>query len=417
VSEVSIFVKDLCKRYRIAGSRLQYRTLRESLVNAATGTLQRLSIPQPNADKADIVLALQDVSFQVVRGEVVGIVGRNGAGKSTLLKILSRITRPTLGWAEVHGRVGSLLEVGTGFHPELTGRENIYLNGAILGMKRREIGRKFDEIVAFAEIGKFLETPVKRYSSGMYTRLAFSVAAHLEPEILLVDEVLAVGDAAFQRKCIGKMGAVAEEGRTVLFVSHNLRAITGLCKRAIWIDQGRIRQDGPADCVVEQYILAEAPAVGSWFRSPDAQPAKELELLTAGILQDGHVSQGVVSGNHAFQVGIEYEVRSKLEDCSIIFRLEDMNGVAIFTSWDSDSGIDLGRSREPGRYRSVCTVPSHFLRPARYTVTVGAHIQRVKMLDWQDNAFTFEISEVGIKFNRDRQGVIFPLLDWAITRV
>jgi lipopolysaccharide transport system ATP-binding protein len=417
VSEVVILAKDLCKRYSITGSRLPYRTLRESVVSAANSALQRLRDSQSSSDKPDIVQALEDVSFQVVCGEVVGIVGRNGAGKSTLLKILSRITRPTSGWAQVHGRVGSLLEVGTGFHPELTGRENIYLNGAILGMKRSEIARKFDEIVAFAEIEKFLDTPVKRYSSGMYTRLAFSVAAHLEPEILLVDEVLAVGDAAFQRKCIGKIGAVAKEGRTVLFVSHNLRAITGLCKRAIWIDQGRIRQNGPADCVVEQYILAEAPAIGGWIRPPDAQPAKELELLKACILQDRLVSQGVVSGNNAFQVEIEYEVRSELEDCSVIFRLEDMNGVAIFTSWDSDSEADLGRCREPGRYRSACTVPAHFLRPARYTVTVGAHIPRAKMLDWQENAFTFEVSEVGIKLNRDRQGVICPLFDWTITRV
>ena len=200
--------------------------------------------------------ALRDVSFEVKRGEVVGIIGRNGAGKSTLLKILSRITEPTAGSAKIHGRVGSLLEVGTGFHPELTGRENIYLNGAILGMRRAEIERKFDEIVAFAEIERFLDTPVKRYSSGMYVRLAFAVAAHLEPEILLVDEVLAVGDAQFQKKCLGKMGDVAKEGRTVLFVSHNMVAVQTLCQRAFWLDSGQLKAQGEVGTIVTTYLRA-----------------------------------------------------------------------------------------------------------------------------------------------------------------
>ena len=202
------------------------------------------------------IWALKDVSFDINRGEVVGIIGRNGAGKSTLLKILSEITEPTEGRVEIHGRVGSLLEVGTGFHPELTGRENVYLNGAILGMKRAEIERKFDEIVAFAEVEKFIDTPVKHYSSGMYLRLAFAVAAHLEPEILIVDEVLAVGDAAFQKKCLGKMAGVAKEGRTVLFVSHNMPAITRLCERAILLDEGRLLQDGVSHQVVKAYLNA-----------------------------------------------------------------------------------------------------------------------------------------------------------------
>ena len=231
MSDIAIRVENLGKMYRIGRAQQRHDTLRDLIVDTAA----HIKDWGKRGDKSDeTIWALKDVSFEVRRGEVVGIIGRNGAGKSTLLKILSRITEPTTGRAEIHGRVGSLLEVGTGFHPELTGRENIYLNGAILGMRRFEIERRFDEIVAFSEIERFLDTPVKRYSSGMYVRLAFAVAAHLEPEILLVDEVLAVGDAAFQKKCLGKMGNVAETGRTVLFVSHNMAAVSNLCKRGAW---------------------------------------------------------------------------------------------------------------------------------------------------------------------------------------
>ena len=257
MSEIAIRVENLSKQYRIGGPQAGYKTIRESLTEAVGAPFRRLSSVvrgQPSTVSNETIWALKDVSFEVQRGEVVGIIGRNGAGKTTLLKVLSRITEPTEGHAEIHGRVGSLLEVGTGFHPELTGRENIYLNGAILGMKKAEIERKFDEIVAFAEIEKFMDTPVKHYSSGMYVRLAFAVAAHLEPEILLVDEVLAVGDAAFQKKCLGKMGDVAKEGRTVLLVSHNMGAIQGLCPRAIWINDGSIVADGEAKSIVGQYI-------------------------------------------------------------------------------------------------------------------------------------------------------------------
>jgi len=247
MSDIAIRVENLSKQYRIGGPQARYKTIRESLTEAVQAPFRRLSSVvrgQSSAVSNETIWALKDVSFEVKRGEVVGIIGRNGAGKSTLLKILSRITEPTEGRAEIHGRVGSLLEVGTGFHPELTGRENITLNGAILGMKRAEIERKFDEIVDFAEIEKFIDTPVKHYSSGMYVRLAFAVAAHLEPEILLVDEVLAVGDAAFQKKCLGKMGDVAREGRTVLFVSHNMAAIEGLCPRVLVLKTGELAYDG-----------------------------------------------------------------------------------------------------------------------------------------------------------------------------
>ncbi len=259
MSDIAIRVENLGKQYRIGSSQAAYRTLRETLVDAVQAPFQRAGrLLQGQASGAanldETIWALKDVSFEVKQGEVVGIIGRNGAGKSTLLKILSRITEPTTGRAEIHGRVGSLLEVGTGFHPELTGRENIYLNGAILGMTRTEIERKFDEIVAFAEVEKFLDTPVKRYSSGMYVRLAFAVAAHLEPEILLVDEVLAVGDAAFQKKCLGKMGDVAQEGRTVLFVSHNMATVESLCGTTFLLNEGHIIKRGRTSDIIEAYM-------------------------------------------------------------------------------------------------------------------------------------------------------------------
>src|SRR5256885_13224046 len=260
MGDTAIRVENVCKRYRI-GQRQRYKTLRDALFGVMCTPFRgvRAGLSGQGTSKSyqesdNFIWALKDVSFEVKRGEVIGVVGRNGAGKSTLLKILSRITKPTKGFAEIHGRVGSLLEVGTGFHPELTGRENIYLNGAILGIKRKDIDRRFDEIVAFAEVEDFIDTPVKRYSSGMYVRLAFAVAAHLEPEILVVDEVLAVGDAAFQKKCIGKMSDVAKKVRTILFVSHNMQAVQSLCQKALLIEAGQIVAAGETRKVVNRYL-------------------------------------------------------------------------------------------------------------------------------------------------------------------
>jgi lipopolysaccharide transport system ATP-binding protein len=262
MSQVAIQASHLSKMYLIGRAQQRQDTLRDLLVDLARRPFRR----DGQQDQADQLWALKDVSFEVMHGEVLGIIGRNGAGKSTLLKILSRITEPTQGRAVINGRVGSLLEVGTGFHPELTGRENIYLNGSLLGMRRAEIERKFDEIVAFAEIERFLDTPVKRYSSGMYVRLAFAVAAHLEPEILLIDEVLAVGDLEFQKKCLGKMGEVASFGRTVLFVSHNMNAVQRLCSKALMLDQGQIVSYGKTDKVVSDYYtqVAAVARVNQW---------------------------------------------------------------------------------------------------------------------------------------------------------
>src|SRR5437763_16103246 len=292
----AIRVSNLSKLYHLGvRSPGGYRTLRESLMAAVTAPFRR----REDAARNDL-WALKDVSFEVNRGEVVGIIGRNGAGKSTLLKILSRITEPTEGEVEIAGRVGSLLEVGTGFHPELTGRENVYLNGAILGMKRSEIDRRFDEIVAFSEIERFLETPVKHYSSGMYTRLAFAVAAHLNPEILIVDEVLAVGDAAFQKKCLGKMGDVAGQGRTVLFVSHNMQAVRQLCSRAMWLHAGSVAADGPAAEVTEKYLQASPRAesaadIEGVIRRLPPDPAFRWESLS--LTQEGRAVESFLNGS------------------------------------------------------------------------------------------------------------------------
>src|SRR5437764_12400489 len=276
-SALAIQTFGLSKQYRLGQYRQAYQTLREELVRAGRALVRR----QRAGDGPDTIWALDGVSFEVEQGEVVGIIGRNGAGKTTLLKILSRITEPTRGYADVTGRVGSLLEVGTGFHPELTGRENVYLYGSILGMSRPEIRRRFDEIVSFAEVERFLDTPVKRYSSGMSVRLAFAVAAHLEPEILLVDEVLAVGDAAFQRKCLGKMGDVAEQGRTVLFVSHNMSAVNQLCRRSILLETGLLITDGVTNEVVNSYLFgASRKAVRTW-RDRSSAPGGDIIRLGA----------------------------------------------------------------------------------------------------------------------------------------
>jgi len=304
-----IRVEGLSKQYRIGVQREPYGNLRESLARAFKAPFDRLRRNDLASD--DTIWALRDVSFEVMPGEVIGIIGRNGAGKSTLLKILSQITEPSSGQVDLFGRVGSLLEVGTGFHPELTGRENIYLNGAILGMQRAEIERKFDEIVAFAEIEKFLDTPVKHYSSGMYTRLAFSVAAHLEPEILVVDEVLAVGDAEFQKKCLGKMNEVAQTGRTILFVSHNMAAVQKLCPRSILLRKGEMELDAETRSVIREYTNAGSYKVGHFNKAGRHITPKYVKVLNAWLYRDGAPSDTFIFDD-APELFIEIEV---MESC------------------------------------------------------------------------------------------------------
>lgn len=406
---LALRVVNLSKQYRIGEApSLHYQTLRDWLARRR----------QPSAAT---IWALRDVSFEVQKGEVVGIIGHNGAGKSTLLKILSRVTRPTRGYAELYGRVGSLLEVGTGFHPELTGRENIYLNGAILGMTKAEIDRKFDEIVAFAEVEKFIDTPVKFYSSGMYLRLAFSVAAHLEPEILLVDEVLAVGDAAFQRKCLGKMGDVAREGRTVLFVSHNMSAILHLTQRTLVLQQGRLVFDGPTPDAVDFYLASGFRRTGErrWDTDPSYQDTGPFRPIALRLRDaQGRVAD-TFRGDEPITVEWEYRLETPMRGLRVGIYLLTSRGEYVFTSFDTDDLAIYERwaERPAGHYVSRCTIPGHWLNEGRYILAVNASIFGVRTYFHEENALAFRIDPtgmVGSQWPERRLGVLRPLLLWQI---
>ena len=376
MSEIAIRVENLSKLYRIGEYQGGYKTLRETIVNTFSAPFRHLSRnPQPSNlnPQSDTIWALKDISFEVRRGEVVGIIGRNGAGKTTLLRILSRITEPTEGWAEIRGRVGSLLEVGTGFHPELTGRENIYLNGAILGMKKADIDHKFDEIVAFAEIEKFIDTPVKRYSSGMRVRLAFAVAAHLEPEILLVDEVLAVGDAAFQKKCLGKMGEVAGEGRTVLFVSHNMSAVGKLCKWAMLLNEGELILRGCPDVIISNYLNRDTNSFGEW--NVDARQLKRngpAQIAAIEVVDlNGKPLQDLPTGG-SFVLRIHYDLEREVEiPCaSFVVRFKNYMGVEILRLSNTPiGGFPIDNLR--GRGQVDLVIPVVPFTEGKYFLDVG----------------------------------------------
>jgi lipopolysaccharide transport system ATP-binding protein len=398
MSDNAVVVENLSKSYLLghrsrANSKFNYMALREVIerevsdfVRKATNLARGRQIVQ--GDEIEEFWALKDLNFEVKQGEVLGIVGRNGAGKSTLLKILSRITEPTKGRVLLRGRVASLIEVGTGFHPELTGRENIYLNGAILGMGRAEIRRKFDEIVAFAQVEKFLDTPVKRYSSGMYVRLAFAVAAHLEPEILVVDEVLAVGDAEFQRKCLGKMEEVSRrEGRTVLVVSHNMGVVTSLCTKALWIDQGSIRNSGSPDAVVGHYLAQAAPSQDRLIRldhiSREAWLADErlrlhyVEWLSSLPLQHGETAS----------VRLHFETLAPLSGVSLGVTFSNLGGSRVLTYAMMNSSRDLAR---PGKYSVDLTIEPLILGPSIYEFDVGCR-SGFQPLDFVRNCARLEV--------------------------
>jgi len=374
MNDIAIRTHGLGKMYHIGSERPEYHTLRDALTNAVKRPIERIRNPGAATHTSEVLWALRDIDLEIQHGEVLGIVGRNGSGKSTLLKVLSRITEPSEGWAEMRGRVGSLLEVGTGFHGELTGRENIQLNGAILGMRRAEIKSRFDEIVEFSEIGKFLDTPVKRYSSGMYVRLAFAVAAHLNPEILIVDEVLAVGDAEFQRKCLGRMGEVAREGRTVLFVSHNMSAVRNLCTRAIQLANGRVVMAGETSEVTEAYLrgtrtesldsLAEAVRVFP----PD--PAFRLDGIT--IRQGGRETLTILSGQ-PFEVEYRYTVPERIMGLRVFFDLVDDEQTALFRSHHDDDAASMSLL-EAGQYVSTATVPADLLATRQYELRINARL-------------------------------------------
>lgn len=420
MSDVAIRVENVSKLYRIGSRQARYKTIRESLTAAFASPFHRLrgnSKSEIRNPKSDYIWALKDVSFEVRQGEVIGIIGRNGAGKSTLLKILSRITKPTQGRAEIHGRVGSLLEVGTGFHPELTGRENIYLNGAILGMKKAEINRKFDEIVAFAEVEKFIDTPVKHYSSGMYVRLAFAVAAHLEPEILLVDEVLAVGDAAFQRKCLGKMGAVAQAGRTVLFVSHNMGAITRLCERSLWLDEGRVHLDGLSQEVVSRYQSQHLTAAAEWKRPDAAKTDGDFGFLRVAVMDRNSRPTSLLPGDEPISVEIRYLVRRPLSGCQVGARVYNSDGIVVMTTTDADTSGTSALSKEPAHYRATFIIPGYFLAPGMYSLLVAAHLPGRSVYEVIEQAVVFEVGSSGSLTSLDgRLGVVAPVLPWETAK-
>jgi lipopolysaccharide transport system ATP-binding protein len=371
--EIAIDTHELGKRYSLGLAKRGYGTLREALVEAARRPLRRSKGSEQK--DVDVLWALHDLSLTIRSGEVVGLIGHNGAGKSTLLKILSRITEPSTGYADVSGRVGSLLEVGTGFHPELTGRENIYLNGSILGMRRAEITARFDEIVEFAEIERFLDTPVKRYSSGMSVRLAFAVAAHLEPEILLVDEVLAVGDASFQRKSLGKMNEVAKEGRTVVFVSHNLAIIQALCKRGVLLERGGLVTDAPIDAAIDTYLRSlERSASTDLLERADRDPRAYDETLVRELEIRGPTGQAnaIVAGQGAT---IVVEVTEQLPTLECQLTIANSLGQPICTlDSEMSAPVDV---RDPGLGpRIECEIPALPLMPGRYRIDVIVKAKR-----------------------------------------
>jgi lipopolysaccharide transport system ATP-binding protein len=384
-----IKVENLSKQYRIGARQASFPTLRDSIANAFRAPLAKF---RRNGESANTIWALKDINFEVAPGEVVGVIGRNGAGKSTLLKILSRITEPTSGRADIYGRVGSLLEVGTGFHHELSGRENIYLNGAILGMKRNEIGRRFDEIVSFAEIENFIDTPVKHYSSGMYMRLAFAVAAHLEPEVLLVDEVLAVGDVGFQKKCLGKMRDVGRQGRTVLLVSHNMGAVLNLCERVILITNGQVQYEGQTYEGVNSYhqlgyAMCEGEVDLSFHpaRRPEALPL----LKTIRLLDGSGAPKGRFMAGEKMMIEFTFDPVIHLANPQFGVGVEDSQGSRIFAVATYLANSQLPPLRGPCKV--TCHIEELILAPGRYILSLSAGEPDNTLLDALECAVAFEV--------------------------
>ena len=419
MSDTIIQVENLSKKY-ILGHQQEgsssYKSLRETIANGVGSLFKGRSEARAAQEE---FWALKDVSFEIKQGDRVGIIGRNGAGKSTLLKVLSRITEPTDGSIRIKGRIASLLEVGTGFHPELTGRENIFLNGAILGMSKVEITRKFDEIVAFAEVEKFLDTPVKRYSSGMYVRLAFAVAAHLEPEILIVDEVLAVGDAQFQQKCLGKMEDVGREGRTVIFVSHNIGTITQLCTQAIYLKQGQMVSMGSTNEVVSNYLLSGSSQSARVSLHPKAESSQRKSLFFKEVSlvgQDGQYSSDL-DVRYPFSLDLTYEIRTSIQNAELSVRIEAQDGRAVFTSHQSDLSPTCLDKRNVGTYKASIQVPGMFLMPGSYLVSIAAHEPMVQVYDVHEKIIGFRVSETGTKFAKYQKpheiGVVIADLNWV----
>jgi len=426
MSETAIRVENVGKQYHIGRRRGSSTNLRDLVADAIVAPFRRagrLLRGQATgaAELDEVIWALKEASFEIKHGEIVGIIGRNGAGKSTLLKILALITEPTTGFVDVYGRVGSLLEVGTGFHPELTGRDNIYLNGAILGMKRAEIRRKFDEIVAFAEVEKFIDTPVKHYSSGMYLRLAFAVAAHLEPEILLVDEVLAVGDNAFQKKCLNKMEDVGHQGRTVLFVSHNMPAITRLCPRTILLDGGSLLRDGPSHQVVGTYLSSGlgTTAAREWPDLAKAPGDDVVRLRAVRVRNEAGQITDVVDIRRPVGIEVEYEVFESGYALWPHFTLYNDEGIFAFAAYDLDPEW-LGRPHPAGHYVSTGWIPGNLLAEGMMIVGPAmATIEPRRIFFYERDAVAFQVID-SLEGDAARgnyvghmPGVVRPALKWT----
>jgi lipopolysaccharide transport system ATP-binding protein len=431
MSDVAIRVEHLSKEYRIGARNYHHDTLRDVVSEKLAWPAHRIASflgrngarrPERNpviepAQKATI-WALKDVSFDIKQGEVVGVIGRNGAGKSTLFKLLSRITEPTGGRASIYGRVGSLLETGIGFHLELTGRENIYLNGAILGMRKAEIDRKFDEIVAFSEVQRFIDTPVKRYSSGMYVRLAFAVAAHLESDILLVDEVLAVGDAAFQKKCLGRMGDVARQGRTVLFVSHNMASVAEFCPKALFLDNGTIVASGRTEEVIKAYLASLSERAESVMIEPP-RVDKGVRLRRIGVADHEMKPCSEIDFRLPYFLTVEFEVTRAIPQLSLAVRLVNDFGVNVLHSW-----AVFQEAYAPGRYVARGQFPHALLAPGRYYVDVAAERYQTDDYRVDDYHYAYRCLAFDIlKTNTEQHdglsgwGAILPRIPWTKERV
>jgi lipopolysaccharide transport system ATP-binding protein len=420
MSNIAICVENLSKVYKLGARRNQHDTLRDHLMHGVRSVFSRSGHASSVDAPSDTIRALDHVSFEIKHGDAVGFIGQNGAGKSTLLKILTRITEPTEGRAKIYGRVGSLLEVGTGFNPELSGRENIYLNGAILGMKKAEIERKFDEIVAFSEIDRFIDTPVKRYSSGMYVRLAFAVAAHMETEVLLADEVLAVGDARFQSKCLSKMEDMGRQGRTVIFVSHNLAAVTRLCNRAILMDQGRVLQDGPSQKVAGGYMSPSlsTTAAREWPDPITAPGGKVARLRAVRVLQeDGQIAEAV-DIRRPVAIEMEYEVLESGHVFMPHYHICNEEKVFLFSAHDLDPRWEC-RPRPAGHWVSTAWIPGNLLNEGKHFVSFGLMTLEPKITHFYEaDAVSFRITESSAEgtarggYVGTMGGVVRPALQW-----
>jgi lipopolysaccharide transport system ATP-binding protein len=424
---ISIEVQGLGKRYRIGEQRAQYRTIRETVTDALISPFKKaLYIIRGEAYGAanlrKEIWALRDVSFEIAKGEVIGVIGKNGAGKTTLLKILSRITEPTEGIAKIKGRVGSLLEVGIGMHPELTGRENVYLNGAILGMKRSEMIKKYDQILEFSGVEEFIETPMKHYSSGMQVRLAFAIAAYLEPEILLVDEVLAVGDAEFQKKCIGKMEKVAESGRTVLFVSHNMQAIKSLCPKTMLLENGKVKMIDETSAVINEYLSSFSAASQQIWEHDEAPGDETIKLLGIRVLNEALMPVSSFLSDEQIYVEIKVDVIKAHSSLCVGFDLVAKNGAIVLRTYHNDNEPNKWPRIENGINVLRCSLPRSFLNKGTYAIGPKIKLHQIKLIIDSDPILWFDI-ELGHgvspfwSASRDtyRPGVVMPILSWEKT--